>query len=444
LSSTLKLDIMFSKEIEVVYDLFTKGSRVTTDSRDIKPNDIFIALKGEQHDGNMFAIDALGKGAALSVVDNELYKEKTNCLWVNNSLHFLQSLAKHHRDHLSIPIIGLTGSNGKTTTKELISKVLSSKYPVYATQGNLNNHIGVPLSILSINTNHEVAVIEMGANHIGEIEFLCNIAQPNLGIITNIGKAHLEGFGSVDGVIKAKTELYNFLKNTNGTAFYNSDNELLCAQIEKFKLTNRSIAFGNNMLGSRIVDVLPPYLSVEMYDGKDKIVINTNLTGAYNVENVLAAWSIGLHFQIKPQQIKESLESYAPNNSRSQVVEKGSNTIILDAYNANPSSMGVALESFASLETSKQKVVILGEMLELGEFTVTEHSRIAEMACSSNFSRVILVGFPDLHRLASEKMHQFRSAAECIDYLKQEPIMGSLVLLKGSRGARMERVLDFL
>lgn len=435
---------MYSKEIELVYDLLIKGSRVTTDSRDIKPNDIFIALKGDVHDGNLFAIEALSKGASLSVVDNELYQGKSNCLWVSNSHHFLQSLAKHHRDHLSIPIIGLTGSNGKTTTKELVSKVLAAKFSVYATQGNLNNHIGVPLSILSINTNHEVAVIEMGANHIGEIEFLCNIAQPTLGIITNIGKAHLEGFGSIEGVTKAKTELYSFLRSTNGKAFYNSDNELLCSQIEKYKLTNSSIAFGSNMLGSRIVAVRPPYLSVEIVDGEGKIVINTNLTGAYNVENVLAAWSVGLHFQINPQQIKESIEGYSPTNSRSQIVEKGTNTIILDAYNANPSSMGVAIESFASIETSKNKVVILGEMLELGEYSVDEHNRIAKMASSYNFSKVILVGFPGLLGSASEQIYLFPTVTECAEHLEQEPITESLVLLKGSRGVRMERILEFL
>jgi UDP-N-acetylmuramoyl-tripeptide--D-alanyl-D-alanine ligase len=435
---------MFSKEIEFVYNLIKKGSRVTTDSRDIKPNDIFIALKGDVHDGNLFAIEALDKGAALSVVDNGLLRGKSNCLWVNNSLHFLQMLARHHRENLTIPIIGLTGTNGKTTTKELVSKVLAAKFSVYSTQGNLNNHIGVPLSILSINTNHEVAVIEMGANHIGEIEFLCTIAQPTLGIITNIGKAHLEGFGSVEGVIKAKTELYNFLRINKGLALYNSDNELLCSQIKKHQLSNSSVAFGSSKLNARIINIRPPFLSILIGNSESKLTLNTNLTGSYNFENVLAAWCVGLHFKIKPQQIKESIEGYSPTNSRSQIVEKGTNTIILDAYNANPSSMAVALESFANIETGKKKVVILGEMLELGEYSVDEHIRIAETASGYGFAKVILVGFPAQNGSMPNKNHCFNSVADCADYLKQEPLTNSIVLLKGSRGSRMERVLEFI
>ncbi|GIK70156.1 MAG: UDP-N-acetylmuramoyl-tripeptide--D-alanyl-D-alanine ligase [Bacteroidota bacterium] len=426
--------------IEEIYDLFISvNQRISTDTRNILSNSIFFALKGENFNGNAFAEDALLKGANYSIVDEISYKTSENIILVEDVLKCLQDLALFHRKKLSIPIIGITGSNGKTTTKELIQIVLSKKYKTLSTKGNLNNHIGVPLTILSILPKDEIAIIEMGANHPNEIDFLCRIAQPTFGIITNIGKAHLEGFGNLEGVIKTKTELYRFLKEANGKVFINANDELLnthAKELEKISYGTSSDAY---CTGKIIEDF--PFLKIEwQYNGASNIT-KTNLYGTYNFHNIMAAICIGLYFNLENTQINGALEEYIPNNNRSQIIEKNNHTIILDAYNANPSSMKEAIVSFGKLNT-KNKLCVLGDMLELGNESISEHQHIIQLLQEVGLNNAILVG-SIFGSINTRPYLHFKDYKEAGTYLSKQNDKYS-ILIKGSRGIKLENILEYL
>ena len=414
-------------KIAHLYKLYTPHFLVDTDTRTIRKNTLFFALKGDNFNGNSFAEEALNLGASFAIVDEIAYQTKKNIILVDNVLETLQQLANYHRRQLGIPIIGLTGSNGKTTTKELIAVVLRKKYNTQATKGNLNNHIGVPLTLLSMTDKTELGIVEMGANHQEEIEFLCTICEPDFGYITNFGKAHLEGFGGIEGVIKGKSELYTFLKENSKTAFVNTEDEI---QVDK----TRSIKTINFKVEDLKFLTSNPFLLLSF---KTKN-IQSNLIGAYNYSNIAAAISIGVYFKVSEEEIKEAIESYVPNNNRSQIIETANNQLILDAYNANPSSMKVALENFAAIKTDT-KVVILGDMFELGEESPYEHQAIVNLATSLKFDNIFLVG-ENFHQTATEK-HQFKSYNLLEEYLKKNPLKQQSILIKGSRGMRLERIL---
>ncbi len=424
---------------EEIYQQFLKHPEVTIDSRKISKGCIFFALKGDNFDGNDFALKALQEGASLAVIDNPQIHQ-TGCILVDDVLQSLQSLANHHRRTFQIPVIGITGSNGKTTTKELISSVLSSHYNITATQGNLNNHIGVPLTLLQMSNLTEIAVIEMGANHQGEIANLCAIAEPTHGIITNIGKAHLEGFGGYEGVIKAKTELYTWLKKTSGIAFINADNALL---VEKSNGLDR-IFYGtseNNYIHATLIQN-QEYLTIDSFWEHSTYQLKTQLIGNYNFENTLAAICIGKAFEVPENKIKDSIENYTPSNSRSQLVKTNKNSVIMDAYNANPTSMQAAIRNFNNLKADK-KLMILGDMLELGEESKAEHKYIIELISQFSLNNTILVG-PEFCKLGDSELLCFIDSQQAHDYLKNEKPSGYTILLKGSRGIKMEKIMDVL
>tara|TARA_B100000795_G_scaffold89373_1_gene65055 strand:+ start:8022 stop:9281 length:1260 start_codon:yes stop_codon:yes gene_type:complete len=417
-------------KIASLYNLYRQHFLVDTDTRNIRENTLFFALKGDNFNGNSFAEEALKLGASFAIVDEKVYQTNENVILVNNVLETLQQLANYHRRQLKIPIIGLTGSNGKTTTKELIHVVLNKKYNTQATKGNLNNHIGVPLTLLSMTDKTELGVVEMGANHQKEIAFLCTISEPNFGYITNFGKAHLEGFGGIEGVIKGKSELYTFLKENNKTAFVNPDDEI---QVKKTQEIN-TINFKVDALEFLEAD---PFVKLS-YNDK---IIQSNLVGAYNYSNIAAAITIGTYFKVSDKDIKEALESYVPKNNRSQIIETKNNEIILDAYNANPSSMKVALENFESITTTT-KVVILGDMFELGDDSLQEHQAIVDLTISLNFDSVYFVG-ENFNRIKTGK-HQFKTYENLEDYIKKNPLENKSILIKGSRGMRLERILEII
>ncbi len=414
-------------KIEELYRLYKKASFVDTDTRKIRENSIFFALKGDNFNGNKFAEDALKNGALFSVVDEGQYVTNENIILVNNVLETLQKLANYHRNQLGLKIISLTGSNGKTTTKELIYSVLSKKYKVIATEGNLNNHIGVPLTLLSIKTDTEIAVVEMGANHHKEIEFLTSLVEPDFGYITNFGKAHLEGFGSVEGVIKAKSELYDYLIKNNKTIFVNPNDAV---QVEKTKNANR-------VLFDQSIDFVEvnPFVKLK-YNGLE---IQSHLIGNYNFTNISVAVTIGKYFDVSDDDIKNAIETYIPTNNRSQIIEKGTNKIILDAYNANPTSMALALENF-NLIKAENKLVILGDMFELGKESLEEHQKIVELIKQFNFDNVCLVG-ENFYQTKSD-FNTFKTYDELSFYLKQNPVESTYILIKGSRGMALERCLS--
>lgn len=416
-------------KIKQLYKLYCANYLADTDTRKIRKGSIYFALKGENFNGNKFATEALKNGASYAVIDDEKYNTHPNTILVKGSLKTLQKLANFHRKQLNIPIISLTGSNGKTTTKELINAVLSKKYKTTATIGNLNNHIGVPLTLLAMNVETEIGIVEMGANHLKEIDFLCKIAEPNFGYITNFGKAHLEGFGSFEGIIKGKSELYNFLKNTNGIAFVSKDDKI---QIKQSNGIN-SIFFDKNSIQFIKAN---PFVEVQF----KSTLIESKLIGNYNYSNIAAAIAIGNYFKISENLIKIAIESYTPTNNRSQIIEKGTSKIILDAYNANPSSMQVALDSFNQLN-STNKIVFLGDMFELGRESYNEHQRIAELAISYNFSKVFLIGkaFSTTSVKNAFIYNSFESFKASNKNLK---IDNTTILIKGSRGMALERVLD--
>jgi UDP-N-acetylmuramoyl-tripeptide--D-alanyl-D-alanine ligase len=423
-----------------VYNLFLAGAPLCTDSRAVEIGSIFFGLKGDNFDGNKFALQALEKGASIAIVDDQEIVKNELIICVPNVLEFIQQLARYHRDQLNIPIIGLTGSNGKTTTKELLNAVLKTRFNTFATHGNLNNHIGVPLSILSIKKETEIAVIEMGANHIGEISTLCSIAKPTYGLITNIGKAHLGEFGGFEGVKKAKSELYKYLSDSGGTVFINTSNQILTELAQKYNIS-RSVSYGFDTYKVTELVSKESFLTLAIEEGNNRFAIKTQLAGAYNIENVLAAICVGEYFGVSLYDAVDAIEKYTPTNSRSQIVETSKNTVIIDAYNANPSSMGAAIQNFALLATEKPKFAILGEMLELGEYGPNEHKIIAKLALES-VGNVILVGqnFNDY----SEGALHFNNQAECAEYIKSNSIVGYTILLKGSRGVRLDKLMELL
>ncbi|HWZ35577.1 MAG TPA: UDP-N-acetylmuramoyl-tripeptide--D-alanyl-D-alanine ligase [Mucilaginibacter sp.] len=434
--------------IEQLYQIYRQHPVIATDTRKITPGSIFFALKGDKFDANTFAQQALGAGAAYAVIDNAQYQSSDKCLLVDDVLATLQDLARHHRGQLTIPVIGLTGTNGKTTTKELIKAVLSQHFNTVATQGNLNNHIGVPLTILGITAAHEMAVIEMGANHIKEIELLCSISQPTHGLITNVGKAHLEGFGSIEGVKTAKGELYDFLATHNGVAFINSNNPILMSMQGTRKFTTSPVFYGDQVddLVSGEITENAPLLSLKWTNnttGQDYSV-KTQLTGAYNLDNILAAISIGLYFKIPATEINVGIKGYQPRNNRSQVVQTATNTLICDYYNANPSSMTVAIENIGKI-TANRKVLILGDMFEMGAEAATEHKGIIEKALATPVDECIFIGkeFSSQRAIAEGKTASFYETAEdAITALKTSPIKNSTILIKGSRGMALERLVE--
>jgi UDP-N-acetylmuramoyl-tripeptide--D-alanyl-D-alanine ligase len=427
---------------EEIYGCFLLYPSISTDSRKIEKDCLFFALKGENFNGNEYAVKALGNGAAYSIVDEEAFAVNEKCLLVENVLECLQQIAVIHRLNLKIPVIGITGSNGKTTTKELINVVLSSGYKVIATAGNLNNHIGVPLTILGITADTEIGIIEMGANHQGEIAFLSKIAMPDFGIITNIGKAHLGEFGGFEGVIKTKNELYQHLELTNGTAFVNVDDPLLMQLSEKLNRIGYGILHeGINVNAGGEVLQSNPLLTIRI-NGKER-VMNTQLVGTYNLPNVLAAISIGRFFGVADDKIFSAIEHYKPSNNRSQWIETGKNHVILDAYNANPSSMEAALNNFSKVD-KKPKVVIIGGMKELGEESDAEHQRIYDLAGSLDFDRIILVGNEFAAIIKSDTVKYFADSEELKEYLKLNPISGANLLVKGSRGIKLEKIVELL
>ena len=415
-------------EIKEPHSLYLETYLVDTDTRKIREGSIFFALKGENFNGNKFAKQALESGARFSVVDEESYADDDRIILVDDVLSTLQALANFHRRHLSIPIISLTGSNGKTTTKELIHAVLKTRYNANATVGNLNNHIGVPLTLLSFTSETEIGIVEMGANHQKEIEFLSNIAEPDFGYITNFGKAHLEGFGGVEGVIKGKSELYTFLRVNEKVVFVNPKDE------KQLKLTEGI----NRILFDKDFEVLEthPFVKVRFQD----TTIQTQLVGAYNVSNMMAAITIGQHLDVSNQQIQEAIQQYTPTNNRSQIIEKEANKILLDAYNANPSSTSLALENFNTADHSK-KIVILGDMFELGEAAQREHQTMVDLTNQMNFHRCIFVGENYYATNAIEKYSSFKDLKSELD---RNPIKDAFILIKGSRGMALERALEVI
>lgn len=424
---------------QLLFQPFYVSSGVCTDSRNITQNCLFICLKGERFDGNTFAKEALEQGAKHVIVDNpDYYTDHTNMTLVENSLEYLQSLANYHRRKFNIPVIGITGSNGKTTSKELINAVLSKKYNVLATIGNLNNHIGVPLTLLRITEDHEIAIIEMGANRFKDIEELCDIAEPNYGIITNIGKAHLEGFKSFEGVLKTKRELYQAVEKNNGKIILNSDDETLTGIAPQ---NNIILQYGTSDLADVKGELLELNPFVEMrwsYRGHLAESVQTQLVGKYNFYNFLAAISFGIVFDVDKRDISDAIQTYTPTNNRSQVKKTDSNTLILDCYNANPTSMRSAIESFA-MNTHPNKLLIIGDMKELGDDSSQEHFNIIKLI-ESNGLMAYTVG-QEFNKIDSNNViQQFETVNEMSDYLIGTPILDRLILLKGSRSIGLEKL----
>lgn len=433
-------------DIKFVHDLFLSSTGVTTDTRKINKNNIFFALKGSNFNANEFALKAIEQGCIASIVDEGQYANEPGIYLVDDVLSTLQKLANYHRNCFNIPVLGITGSNGKTTNKELIYSVLKTQYNTLATTGNLNNHIGVPLTLLRLTKEHEFAIIEMGANHQGEINLLCEIANPTHGYITNIGKAHLEGFGGIEGVKKGKTEMYRFLSGKHGEIFVNGDDPVLHELAE----TNNKITFGTTKLYDTIGKDLTTNDMVEFkftnrYGEKDwnKLpMVKTNIVGRYNFINCLAAACIGHYFKISDDNIKKGIESYVPDNNRSQLVNTGYNQLLLDAYNANPNSMRAAIENFSKFK-AENKWLILGDMFELGEYSYIEHAQIVEFLKNLDLKNVLLVG-EEFIKANNANFKSFKSTEETKNYLFQNKIINSTVLIKGSRGMRMESLKEVL
>jgi UDP-N-acetylmuramoyl-tripeptide--D-alanyl-D-alanine ligase len=423
--------------IEQLYSIYLQYPSVQTDTRKLKTNDIFFALKGDNFNGNTYAQKALEMGAAFAVIDDvSSFTSPDKMMLVDDVLHTLQQLALHHRMQFNIPFLAITGTNGKTTTKELVKTALSASFQTYATQGNLNNHIGVPLTILSIGNDVEVAVIEMGANHQHEIESYCLIARPTHGIITNIGKAHLEGFGSEEGVKKAKGELFDYLSANKGTVFICTDYPYLA---DMSKGIQEVITYGKedaDYTGIPVADAA--FLGVKVTGDLPVGYIQTHLVGAYNFPNVMAAVAVAHHFGVPPQKIGPAIAAYIPANNRSQIIEQGTNTIIMDAYNANPSSMKAAIENFAGI-TAPQKVLLLGAMKELGEDSVMEHQAIADLLQKNHWHAVVLVG-GDFKKVQHPYIF-LEDVAAATTWLQQQHFTNTCILVKGSRSIGMEKVL---
>ena len=426
------------KTIEKLYELYKKAYIITTDSRNISKDCIFVALKGEHFDGNDFALQVAEEGIAAGVIADRKDLPKHDRLFVvDDSLKALQELAKYHREQLGLPIIGITGTNGKTTTKELISAVLSKKYNIIYTQGNFNNHLGVPLTVLRIKPDAEMAVVEMGASHPGDIDELTNIGEPNYGIITNIGRAHLRDFGGYEGVIKTKNEMYQYIGAHKGILFVNKDNELLMGLANNINMvtygTGNDADVKGNMLSAN------PYLSVEWNGHK----IDTQLVGDYNFENVLAAICVGKYFKVAENDIVEALSSYCPTNNRSQVIETGRNRVVMDAYNANPTSMSYSIKNFRNI-CKDDNLLILGDMRELGEESQQEHKTIIGLIKELGFKKVYLVGSEFSKCFENSEYSSFENVEALIEYLAIHPVSGFDILVKGSNGIHLNKIIDSL
>jgi len=429
---------------EILYQHFLEHPIVCTDTRNIVKDCLFFALKGDNFDANTFADKALEAGAAFAIIDNASLKTSDKHILVEDVLTILQDLARWHRSRLNIPVIGLTGSNGKTTTKELIKAVLAEKFKTFATHGNLNNHIGVPLSILSLTSETEIAVIEMGANHQKEIELLCNIAQPTHGLISNVGMAHLDGFGGFEGVKKGKAELYAWIKANNGHAFVYRDNEDLMDMSQKAQLDDILYygAGAENYVSGQLLSS-DPLLKIQWSREGKEYKVSANLTGSYNFENILAAICIGLFFKVGPQQIIEGLEGYHPKNNRSQLTKTENNTVICDFYNANPSSMAAALNNLRQLQADN-KVIIIGDMFELGPESAGQHELIANQAANLKVAQTLFIGKHFYEMKGKIDGLFFETPKEATAYLQENNINNSLILLKGSRGMALEQLLPLL
>ena len=457
-SFSSKLHILFKSlfniarmNIDLLYQKYLQSRVVCTDTRQITSGCVFFALKGDNFDGNAFAGQALEAGASWVVIDDATQQKDERFLLVEDVLTALQELASHHRQQLSIPVIAITGTNGKTTTKELLYSVLSQHCKTHATTGNLNNHIGVPLTLLSMPSDTEIAIIEMGANHQKEIAFLCSIARPTHGLITNVGKAHLEGFGSLEGVKTAKGELYEYLAKNEGVAFINSDNGQLVDMARERNVQNQ-VHYGStadNYISGTLKES-GPFLTIawhrEAMEIDDRTHISTsNLTGIYNFENILAAICVGTFFRLSPEQVSRGIEAYQPKNNRSQITKTERNTLICDFYNANPSSMAVALDNLQNV-VEKQKAFILGDMFELGGEAEVEHRLVVEKAFSLNAQKSIFVG-DEFYKLKDESAGEgefYRSTADAYKALQKDPLNGFLILIKGSRGMKLETLTGIL
>ncbi len=423
--------------ISELHTIFLAFPKVCTDTRKITKDCIFFALKGDNFNGNTYAKEALKKGAKYAVVDEKEQVQSDQYLLVDDVLETLQKLATHHRHFCKAKVVALTGSNGKTTTKELINAVLSTTYKTIATNGNLNNHIGVPLTLLSITTKTEIAVIEMGANHQKEIEFLCGIAQPDFGYITNFGKAHLEGFGGVEGVIKGKSEMYEYLTANQKAVFLNADDRI---QFEKLNTYINKFGFSTEKKEYYTIEFLDanPFVRFKV----ENVVITSQLIGSYNFTNCAVAALMGKYFSIPLEKIKNSIEAYVPENNRSQLLKKNGNEIILDAYNANPTSMTAALENFKAMQ-GEHKIVFLGDMFELGETAVSEHQEIADLTDQLNFEQAFLIG--ENFYGVNTSIKTFKAYEDIANYIKEHPLKDQgVILIKGSRGMALERLLDHL
>mgnify|MGYP000139977098 CR=1 FL=1 len=424
-------------EIATLYNLFLQYPSIQTDTRKLKEGDLFFALKGDNFNGNLFAKQALQLGAAYAIIDEVVDFEDERLITTTNVLQTLQGLAKCHRQQFTIPFLAITGSNGKTTTKELVNEVLATTYTTYTTKGNLNNHIGIPLTILSVKKDAEIAVIEMGANHQKEIEGYCTYALPTHGIITNCGKAHLEGFGGVEGVKKGKGELFDYLRKNNGTAFIMNDYEYL---VEMSKGIPDIKTYGTaDAAVVGLADSNKQLLEVTMVRGTVINQIQTNLVGAYNLPNVLVAVAVGKYFKVQDEKIKMALQNYVPSNSRSQLIEKDSNKIILDAYNANPTSMKAAIENIAKME-GENKVLLLGGMMEMGEESLKEHQELIDLIGKYQWKDVVLVG-GDFNKV-NNPYKNFSNSLDAGKWFKEQHYSNTTILVKGSRSMQMEKVLE--
>ena len=429
---------------EDIYKLFVEnGQTVTTDNRVCPAGAIFFALKGEKFNGNKFAAKALENGCSYAVVDEAEYCLSERCILVDNALAALQQVAHLHRVRLATPVVGITGTNGKTTTKELTAAVLGRKYNVLYTEGNLNNHIGVPLTLLRLRPEHQMAVVEMGANHPGEIKALAAIASPDAGLITNVGRAHLEGFGSFEGVIRTKCELYESLMSRGGTVFVDAGNPYLMPKLEGYK----PVTYGVDCAEADVhghVEGCSPFVSLSWQtDAAGRHCVETHFIGAYNAQNMMAAIAVGLHYGVAPEEIDAALSEYVPSNNRSQLKRTERNTLIVDAYNANPTSMEAAINNFRMME-GRRKVLILGDMLELGDHAAEEHERVVQMVREGGFSDALFVGSEFARAAHGYGYRTFADAGQLRSWLTENRIEGALVLVKGSHGVGLQSVTDLL
>lgn len=426
--------------INDLYTAFCNHPTVSVDSRNIQPGSIFFGIRGPNFNGSDFADEALEKGAVYAVVEDSAESDNVHFFRVKDTLATLQELARHHRNNLKAEIFAITGSNGKTTTKELCNAVLSRKFNVSSTTGNLNNHIGVPLTLLSLTKDTEIGIIEMGANHPGEIAALCDIALPDYGLITNIGKAHLEGFVSIEGVRKTKGELFEFLMKNNKTIFVNEKDlqvkELLSGEYPNY------IFYHNDIFNGTLISN-DPFLNLNIQIANHKFPLKTNLIGSYNIENILAAVVAGNHFGVSDDDIKLAIEEYQPDNFRSQFIDSGRNKIVMDAYNANPSSMMLAIDNFLEMDGEK-KLLIIGQMLELGDTSYTEHRKIIEYLAARQFEDVIYIGDHFIEAAKEMNITSYRTVDDLIAGIDPSKYHSNLILIKGSRGNQLEKLLPLL